>query len=253
MNPFINPNFTSRTGNISSGVYLLVFILMYSVKISAQKPFQGSFLMSFKIAENNKDYPMVWHIEDKLSGGKIAMEVQDEMISKGVSRRILYNQSDSTWTMLIEFNAVKQGTRIGVKNLYTDTSMHKNISIRKTKEVKNIEGYACSKFIAESKDYTADMWITKQINFDLVHLYKLLAHCGMLSNHVKKGEWYKSKNFKGMVMKVTSTKKSTGENYTMEIKNIIPGKLNETFFDLKGFRISNIPEGQSCGVAIEDE
>jgi hypothetical protein len=74
----------------------------------------------------------------------------------------------------------------------------------------------------------------------------------MMSDVVRKGDWFMEKNIKGMILEVISTKKSNGEMYTMKISNIIPGNINKTFFNISGFRISDIPEGQNCGGVIDE-
>src|SRR5262245_7635112 len=75
-------------------------------KVEAQSRFQGSFIMSFEAVESragNANHPMLWNIETDREESRMAMEIQDSMQRKGVSKRVLFNPLDSTWTMLIEF------------------------------------------------------------------------------------------------------------------------------------------------------
>ena len=91
-----------------------------------------------------------------------------------------------------------------------------------------------------------------EIKYNLGYMYKLLSHCGLMGEFVSKGDWFTYKKMDGMVLEVTSKNKSTNQTYTMNISNIQPGIVNESFFSTKGFRISDIPEGQSCGVSVKE-
>ncbi len=149
--------------------------------------------MSFTSLEKDKDFPLLWYIEKKSTGGKMALEIQDEMILKGVSKRVLFDPVDSLWTMLIEFNDNRQGTRIHAASMFRDTAIAKIIKITRTKEKRNIEGYKCNKIILESNRYISELWVTEQIRFNLGYIYKLLSHCGMMSDMVRKGDWFTEK------------------------------------------------------------
>ena len=230
---------------------LITLLICFSGILSGQNPFFGSFVMSFKVAESTRDEPLLWIIEPVADGGKMALEIQDEMKNKGVSKRVLFNPADSTWTMMIEFNKIKQGSRIHAAMMYHDTVKRNELKRKITKERRNIGGYRCKKIIIESEKFIADVWVTDQVKFDLCNVYRLLSHCGMMSEFVRKGDWYFSKNLNEMIMEVTSIKKSTGELYTMSILMMKPGDTNESFFTTDGFKIADIPEGLNCGVVME--
>jgi hypothetical protein len=240
---------------IKEACILILFFLIFSIK-STKTPaqsFNGSFLMTFSSEKDYSDYPMRWYAHNSSSEKKIAMEVQDEMIVKGVSRRILFDNADSTWTMLIAFNSIKQATRIRVASVFSDTMFQKKIKIIKTKESKILSGYKCRKIITESAGYTTEIWMTEDIKFDMLTIYKLLSHCGMLSDNVKKGDWYKAIGLHGMAIQVMSINKISGDAYTMRISEIKTNDIRPEFMSLTGFRISDIPEGQSCGIAVEEK
>jgi hypothetical protein len=203
--------------------------------------------MSFISQESDKEFPLLWNVESLSSGGKIVMEIQDEMKKKGVSKRVLFNNNDSTWTMLMSFNKVKQGTRIKANAMYRDTMKHRKISTKMTKEKKIIQGYNCNKMIVESEKYFADVWTTNEIKFDLCRVYRLLSHCGMMNKSISNGDWFMVKSLKNIVMEVTSKNKSTGMTYTMMVTELKPNVTDTSQFASKGFLISDIPEGQSCG------
>lgn len=236
--------------------YLVIFtiglFLGISELISAQKPFQGSFLMSFNSAEPDKDSPLLWNIRLDSTGGEMALQVQDNMLKKGVNKRVLFKPADSTWTMLINFNKVKQGTRIYAAAMFRDTSKHRPVTVRKLKDEKIISGYLCKKLTVESEKYFAEVWYTNEIKFDMCGIYRLLSHCGMMSEVVRKGDWFMNRKLKTMVLEATSTNKKTGLFYTMIISGI-NSLIDQSFFDLNGFKISEIPEGENCGPIVKDE
>ncbi len=232
---------------------IVIFIIICNFRaISGQTAFNGSFKMSFDVAEREKNVPLLWYVEDGKANNQMTFELQDEMIKKGVSKRVLFNPSDSTWTMLIEFNKIKQGSRIHAAAMYRDSIKHTSLIVKSTKEKRIIEGYQCSKIIFESDSSIAEGWVTKDINFDLCNIYRLLSHCGMMNEYIQKGEWYFSDKVKTMILELTSRNKSTGESYTLKITNVTPGNINKKFFNLDGFKISDIPEGLNCGVSIEN-
>ena len=221
---------------------------------TGQDIFHGSFLMSFKSSSNeNTEAPMLWNIESVAAGGKMGLEIQDEMLIKGVSKRVIFNPADSTWTMLLSLNSVKQGTMVRRAAMYREEETKKITKVLNTEEKRIINGYKCRKTIVESKAYIAELWITDKVKFDLCRIYKLLAHCGMVSEFMRKGDWFYWHNDKGMILEVLSRNKESGENYSMTISDIKKDVVNEKAFDMIGFKISEIPEGQNCGVKMEDK
>ena len=235
----------------------LCALLIFAFNVNyGQEIFNGSFLMTFASSTNAGDYPMLWNVEPDSTGGRMALEIQDEMTRKGISKRILFNPSDSTWTMLMEYNKVKQGSRIHAADMYrpkTKKVKQKKITKTLTNSRKRIEGYTCKKIVLESEDYYSEIWYTESLKFDLAKIYNLLSHCGMISDFVKTGEWYKSEKFPGMILEVFSQNKSTEEFYTLTLSQLKPGQINESFFTTAGFRISDIPEGQNCGTVLKTE
>lgn len=220
----------------------------------AQQVFSGSFLMSVKSPSmNSDDPPMLWNIERASSGEKMAMELQDEMRKKGVSKRVVFNPGDSTWTMLMSFNNVKQGSRIHRSEMYRQLPEEKKIKTTLTKEKRKIEGYDCKRLVVESKNYKADLWFTEELKFNVCRIYKLLSHCAMMNDVFRRGDWFYSQIAKGMIVEVTSLKKSTGEYYTLNITEIKPGVIDPLLFTTKDFRISDIPEGQNCALPAEEK
>src|ERR1043165_7698571 len=108
---------------------LYILILLFQ-PVFGQKPFQGSFLMSFQSAESDKEFPLFWNIRNDSTGEKMALQVKDEMVKKGVVKRVVFIPVDSTWTMLISFNKVKQGTRVHGAAMFRDTMTHRSFSVK---------------------------------------------------------------------------------------------------------------------------
>jgi len=75
----------------------------------------------------------------------------------------------------------------------------------------------------------------------------------MISDFIRKGDWFRADVIPGMILQVISTNKPTHESYTLTVSGIKPGIINQKFFSTSGFRISDIPEGQNCGVAVEEK
>jgi hypothetical protein len=233
---------------------LLIFTLSVATHAFGQKFFNGTFLMSFKTnISPDKDFPLLWNIENEIEGRRMVLEIQDDMQKKGVSKRVLFNPNDSTWIMMMQYNLVKQGTKIHAAKMFNDTIKPGLYKIKKTKEKRTISGQECKKIILTSDKFISEVWTTKEIKLNISYIYKLLSHCGLMSEFVRNGDWYNFNKLNGMILEVTSKNKSTGESYTMSVSEIIPGVINKTFFNTNGFRISDIPEGQNCGVVVKEK
>ena len=192
---------------------------------------------------------MFWNVDS----GKVMMEIQDEMYKKGVSKRVLFTPADSTWTMIMHLNNVKEAVRVHANAMFRDTMKQQKINVKTTSEKRIIAGYTCKKIIIESDSSVDEAWITPEINFNLSKIYKLLCHCGLMGEFAEKGSWYLMKKPKGMVLEVTSKRKDNGAAYTMNISDIKPGIISKKLFDLKAFKFSDIPEGQSCGAMVKEK
>ena len=234
-------------------VLLILLIFLEIDFISGQKSFHGSFFMSFKSAGEVDEPPLFWNIMDPEKGGKLVFRVEDEMRKKGVNKRVLFDPSDSTWTMMIGFNQVKQGTRIHTAKMFIDTTKHPDFKIQRSNEEKIIGGFLCNKLILQSNDYTAEVWITKEYKFDLCNIYRLLCHCGMMNEHLRKSNWYLFKKINGMILEVTSTEKQSGKTQSVFISTVKPADIDSAMFNLDGYKIADIPEGQNCGPVMQNE
>lgn len=228
-----------------------LLILALPVFCVAQRPlpFRGSFLMSFN--EEGLGQKKAWPFQCTTDISKTGLEIKDDMNKKGVLKRILYNEVDSTWLMLIGYNKVKQATLIHARAMFSNKMKSPVVITKPTGEKKVISGYTCMKYITVSENDSAVVWASQDLQFDLGRLYKMLSHCGMMSSYVDEGTWFYSRKIKGMVLEVTSFTKKTGAFYTMNISDIRPNEINESYFDISGYRISNIPEGENCGPAAK--
>jgi hypothetical protein len=183
---------------ISKPYFFTILLVLLSEIVAGQETFNGSFLMSFKSdVESKNDMPMLWNIEKIKSGGRMVLEIQDEMQKKGISKRVLFNPSDSTWMMLMEYNLVKQGTRIKASKMFTDSLKQNIFRVTKKNEKKIINGYKCKKIILESDQYFSEAWVSTEIKYNLGYMYKLLSHCGLMGEFVSKGDWFTYKKIDG--------------------------------------------------------
>ena len=227
---------------------ILTIILLQCGFLKCQVNFHGSFLMSFSTPElKNTENSLLWNVEDTSDTSRIAIEIQDEMKKKGVSKRILFSPPDSNWTMLMSFNKVKQGTRIKAPAMYRDDKPLKDYEIRSTNSRKTIDSVKCIKVIVETKNNISEVWLAEKINFNLAGNYHLLSHCGMIGDIVRQGDWFKITTFDKMIMEVKNTDRKTGETYTLHISNLKNEKPGNELFNTGGFLISEIPEGLNCG------
>ncbi len=224
-------------------ILTLLFFLCSVFIANAQQPFKGSFLTTFAFNTQENMPPLLWNVD----GDKIAIEIQDTMKRKGVTRRILFNAADSTWLMCMEFNDVKQATRMRTKNMAGKEKKLNTKNLKTISRKNKIQNYYADKMAYQTKNGADTMLITEEHNFDFPKHYELLCHCGLVNISLRKGNWYGLKNKKGMVVYAKSTDKKTGNTYAVTVSEIKPGQVNPALFSTTGFKITDIPEGQSCG------
>jgi len=219
----------------------------------AQKEFSGTFTMHILTSDKtDKEIPLSWYLQSKKEGGKMAMQIMDDQLAKGVNKRVIFNPSDSTWLMLMGVNKIKQGTKIHRAAMFRDSTESPIYSAKKVKETKIINGYQCYKFTLKTKKNISEIWVTNQIQCNIGFIYKLLRHCGMIETSARKGDWYRSKYIKGMILEIHSQNLVTKEDYTMKITDLQLAVTKKELLDTDGYRISVIPEGQNCGVQESD-
>jgi hypothetical protein len=230
--------------------YFIIFsLILKSAGAFSQKDFSGAFTMRIQTSDpSDKEWPLNWFLQSKSEGSKMAMIIKDDQSQKGVIKRVIFNPSDSTWLMLMGINKIKQGTKIHRAAMFRDSTERVIYRLANSNETKFIEGYKCRKFILKTKKNESEIWVTNQLNCNIGFLYKLLRHCGMIESSARKGDWHRAKLIKGMILEVRSLNLATGDIYTMKISNLQPGASNPELFEIDGYRISVIPEGQNCGV-----
>jgi len=227
---------------------IVTILLLHFNTLKCQVNYRGSFLMTFSTSElKNNENALLWNVEEASDSSRIAIEIQDEMKKKGVSKRIMFSPTDSTWTMLMSFNKVKQGTRIKAPAMYRDDKPLKDYNIRSTNSRKTIDSIKCVKVIVETNRNIAEIWMAEKIKFDLAGSYFLLSHCGMIGDVVRNGDWYRVASLDKMIMEVKNTDKKSGETYSLKVSQLNHNKPGNEYFTTEGFLISDIPEGQSCG------
>ena len=238
---------------VKNRIIALGFIpFLFCLTAKCQTQFQGSFLMKFSTTYANTEdlYSLTWTIDRSFNSERMAMEIEDEMKKRGVNKKVIYNFSDSSWTMAMSIKDIKQGTKMGAKMMYKDSCKSKEIKIKRFKNNEIISGKEFKKIIIQKDEYDTELWITNQYNYDISKMYELLLHNGLMNPILKKGKWYEYHIKKGMIVKVKTINKTTGENYSFTIENIKQGAINQSIFDLRGYKISVIEEGQNCGVVI---
>lgn len=238
---------------------LLAFFALITISLGlcnnafAQKEFSGTFTMLIQTSnKTDKEIPLNWYLQSKKEGAKMAMQIMDDQLSKGVNKRVIFNPTDSTWLMLMGVNKIKQGTKIHRAAMFRDSTEDAIYKLSKTKETKKINGYICSKYKLKTNKNASEIWITNQLHCNMGFIYKLLRHCGMIESPARKGDWYRLKYKNGMILEVNTQNLATGEVYTMKILDLHPGALKPELINIDGYRISVIPEGQNCGVQETD-
>ena len=108
--------------------------------------------------------------------------------------------------------------------------------ITTTKEKKIIEGYEAVKVKVEGKDFSSDVWVTKDVNFDFNEITKLFGS-GMSGSPAMFD--LKSFGIGGFPLMVIVKDKNGKEEMVMTISNI-QKKVNDKMFSLEGYETNNM-------------
>jgi hypothetical protein len=243
--------------NLQNKFFLLLILIHFiglPISVNAQTKFEGDFLFKWNSSlVSNTEYPLLCHVKNETSGNKLAIEILDDLRSKGVKKSILFDPADSTWTMLISINNLKMGTSVKRGAIFRDRKKEPSIKIKRLNINKKINGYTCREIVLESNAFMTSIWITNQFSFETETLFSLLAHCGVLENLKSECDWQTWSPGKGMILRVDSKNKKTNELISLNISEIKTHKVDDFVFSKEGYKISIIPEGQNCGVVKETE
>jgi hypothetical protein len=126
----------------------------------------------------------------------------------------------------------------------TDDLVEKNkeeVQFRTTDETRTIDGYHCTKVIAETNEGVTEMWLTKDLNLSYE---KTIGMMPKTKNNPTSGFLRDLKQWKGIegfpVEMISYQKKKPDEKSTIRFKDIKPDVVNKNAFDLSGYQIMDM-------------
>lgn len=117
------------------------------------------------------------------------------------------------------------------------------VQFRTTDEKRTIDGYNCSKVIAETKEGITEMWLTKDLNLSYENTVGMMPKT---KNNPTSGFLRDLKQWKGVegfpVEMISYQKKKPEEKSTIRFKDIKPDVVNEKAFDLSGYQVMDMTQ-----------
>lgn len=143
-------------------------------------------------------------------------------------------KNEAMITLMTSDKGEKSGMAIKLKKEELDKinteEEDRNASFNKTSETRMIQGYKCTKYTGEDKDYTFEFWLTNDLDINVAE-----AFAGMFSRQ-------KNNSFtempSGTVLLGHSTKKKNGEKSTMEVVDI--GLNSNSNFSTAAYNVQSL-------------
>lgn len=206
------------------------FLLIFSSGLFAQ---DVSFNM--EITNGKSTEPMVMKVVS--SGSKIAMipQIQGDQGSMKIvldnaanKQYVLMDHSGQKMAMVVDpFEAEKFADKASAEP-----------KITKTNETRTIDGYKCTKIIAETDEVKSDIWLTQDSGLSYSELYKIF--------NSRKGTPGADKTLpalqgvKGFPIEIVSREKNKTDDITVRIRKISRDKIDPAFFSTDGYKMMDM-------------
>lgn len=210
-------------------------ILISSITVNAQ--WKGSYTM---IIEPHKAKEAVTAYLNFMEN-KMAMEMAMGKDASVV--RSIFDFKNNTITTTTE----KEGSNkfAMVMKLREDVleKSNEDVQFKTTEEQRTIDGYLCTKVIAETKDGITEMWLTRDLNLSYENTIGMMPKT---KNNPTSGFLKDLKQWKGIegfpIEMISYQKKKPEEKSTIRFKDIKSDVVNEKAFDLSGFQVMDMTQ-----------
>ncbi|MBL7929313.1 MAG: DUF4412 domain-containing protein [Bacteroidia bacterium] len=210
-------------------------ILISSITVNAQ--WKGSYTM---IIEPHKAKEAVTAFLNFMEN-KMAMEMAMGKDASVV--RSIFDFKNNTITTTTE----KEGSNkfAMVMKLREDVleKSNEDVQFKTTEEQRTIDGYLCTKVIAETKDGITEMWLTRDLNLSYENTIGMMPKT---KNNPTSGFLKDLKQWKGIegfpIEMISYQKKKPEEKSSIRFKDIKSDVVNEKAFDLSGFQVMDMTQ-----------
>ncbi|MBD3630401.1 DUF4412 domain-containing protein [Cyclobacterium sp.] len=159
--------------------------------------------------------------------------------------RMVFHPSDASITALFEMKGQKGGYVLPMNDKYWPGIKHAKGQVEAktsaqptyTGETRTIEGYSCEKVLAESSDYKAEMWITKDIPLSMMQIlsYQTVG-AGKSQDEL---EQFGQFGVKGLPLQVNLSSKQGKAAVQLNLINF-QDSVEDAIFSTQGDKLSNV-------------
>ncbi|WP_439483119.1 DUF4412 domain-containing protein [Cyclobacterium plantarum] len=159
--------------------------------------------------------------------------------------RMVFHPSAASITALFEMKGRKGGYVLPMNDKYWPGMKHANGKVKiianaqpsYTGETRTIEGYSCEKVLAESSDYKAEMWITKDIPLNMMQIlsYQTVG-AGKSQDELNQFEQF---GVKGLPLQVNLNSKQGKAAVQLNLINF-QDSIDDAIFSSEGHELSNV-------------
>lgn len=207
----------------------IITIVCSSISLSAQ---DLSFTVSI-VSDKNKD-PMIMKVA--ASGTKMVMEPQ-QMTPQGTMKFLVDNTTSKQY-MLVDANGQKMAMAFDMNDFGKTNESKTPPKITITKETRTVDGYKCTKVIAETDDQLTDMWTTEAVGMQYADFSKMMASAQKQNPYASVPEL---KNMKGFPVEIVTTDKKSKSVTTINIRDISKAPVSPEVFSMKGYQVMDVP------------
>jgi hypothetical protein len=204
--------------------------------------FLGSFKMNIQNTEKGKteNSTIEYHFQKWKTSMKPTVSGQQE------SMQMIFDLQKQKMTIL---TMDKKGEKTGFvtkmpKVEYTSKKLDDKIeqtidnsSFKKTGEKKNIQGYACEKWIITNPDGVTEAWITNDIDFNIADAFSMFT-AGNKTNK-SKGGIKGMEDLTGFVLESIYTA-TNGQVTKMNVTDIAVGNPSDSHFSTSGYTLTDL-------------
>ena len=153
---------------------------------------------------------------------------------KSDTRFLIDNTTNQKYVLMIN-NGQKIAMAVNNFEVEKATEAIKEPKITSTKEVRTIDGYKCTKIIAESDEETSDIWLTQEAGLSYNELYKIFN--STKNTPGARRSLPSLKNVQGFPIEIITKDKAKDRNVTIRIKNISRAKTDPQMFSMDGYKV----------------
>lgn len=209
---------------------LVAILVIFSVALNAQ---DLSFNMEMT-SPKTKDVVVM-----KVVTSESKMAIVPQLPDGQGSMKIILDNAANKQYVLMEHGGQKMAMAVDAfeSEKYAEKAS-KEPKITKTNEKRTIDGYSCTKIIAETDEVTSDIWLTQEAGLSYSDLYKIFnsrkgtpgADKALLS----------LKGVSGFPIEIVSKDKAKSEDVTIRIKDINRTKTDPKFFSIDGYKLMDM-------------